>query len=110
MEELCHYLSSNSLCALGQTAPNPVTSTLKYFRDEYIAHVVDKKCPAGVCKDLQNYEILEDKCVGCTACEKVCPNDAITGSVKKFHQIDKAKCIKCAACVEKCKFDAIIKV
>lgn len=109
MEELCHTIQTNSLCALGQTAPNPVLSTMRYFRDEYLAHVVDKKCPAGVCKKLLSYEILADKCIGCTACVKVCPVDAISGKVKEPHVIDKNKCIKCGACMEKCKFSAIIK-
>lgn len=109
MEALCHTIQTNSLCALGQTAPNPVLSTMRYFRDEYLAHVVDKKCPAGVCKKLLSYEILADKCIGCTACTKVCPVDAISGKVKEPHVIDKAKCIKCGACMEKCKFSAIIK-
>ena len=109
MEQLCNYLQINSLCALGQTAPNPVLSTLKYFRDEYIAHVVDKKCPAGVCKSLLNYEVIEGNCIGCTACVKVCPAGAIAGEVKAAHKIDNNKCIKCGACIEKCKFGAIIK-
>ena len=109
MEELCHYIKSNSLCGLGQTAPNPVLSTLNRFRDEYIAHVTEKKCPAGVCKKLLSYEIIEDKCKGCTACSRVCPVGAISGSVKNPHSIDKSKCIKCGACMEKCKFGAIIK-
>ena len=109
MEQLCYHLKGNSLCALGQTAPNPVLSTLTHFRDEYIAHVVDKKCPAKVCKDLLELKILPDKCKGCTLCAKVCPADAISGSVKEAHVIDPDKCIKCDACIEKCKFDAIIK-
>ena len=109
MEELCHYIKSNSLCGLGQTAPNPVLSTLNRFRDEYIAHVTEKRCPAGVCKKLLSYEIIEDKCKGCTACARVCPVGAISGSVKNPHSIDKSKCIKCGACMEKCKFGAIIK-
>ena len=109
MEELCHHIQENSLCALGQTAPNPVLSTMNYFRDEYLAHVVDKKCPAGVCKSLLSYVIDPEKCIGCTACSKVCPVEAISGTVKKPHEIDKAKCIKCGACMEKCKFDAISK-
>ncbi len=109
MEELCHHIKNNSLCGLGQTAPNPVLSTLRYFRDEYVAHVVDKKCPAGVCKALLNYKIIADKCKGCTLCKKVCPVDAIEGSVKNPHTIDISKCIKCGACMEKCKFGAIIK-
>ena len=109
MEELCNYIKSASLCGLGQTAPNPVISTLRYFRDEYIAHIVDKKCPAGVCKSLLTYKIIEDKCKGCTACARVCPVGAISGSVKNPHVIDPAKCIKCGACMSKCKFNAIIK-
>ena len=109
MEELCHYIQQNSLCALGQTAPNPVLSTLKYFRDEYEAHVVEKRCPAGVCKKLLQYEILADKCRGCTACARKCPVGAISGSVKEPHTIDRQKCIKCGACMDTCKFGAIIK-
>ncbi len=109
LEELCYYIKSASLCGLGQTAPNPVLSTHKYFRDEYVAHVVDKKCPAGVCKNLLSYVIIEDKCKGCTACSRVCPVGAISGAVKTPHVIDTAKCIKCGACIEKCKFDAIVK-
>ncbi len=109
MEELCNHIKSASLCGLGQTAPNPVLSTLRYFRDEYIAHIVDKKCPAGVCKNLLQYSIIEDKCKGCTACSRVCPVGAISGSVKVPHVIDTTKCIKCGACMEKCKFGAIVK-
>ncbi|MBC8585442.1 NADH-quinone oxidoreductase subunit NuoF [Youxingia wuxianensis] len=109
MEELCYYIKENALCGLGQTAPNPVLSTLRYFRDEYVAHVVDKKCPAGVCKALLNFVIDRDKCRGCTLCAKNCPADAIVGEVKKPHVIDTSKCIKCGACMEKCKFGAIMK-
>ncbi len=109
LEELANYIKSASLCGLGQTAPNPVISTLRYFRDEYIAHIVDKKCPAGVCKKLLSYEIIADKCKGCTLCSRVCPAGAITGKVKEAHVIDKTKCVKCGACIEKCKFGAIIK-
>ncbi len=109
LEELCYYIKENSLCGLGQTAPNPVLSTLRYFRDEYIAHVVDKKCPAGVCKSLLSYVIDPDKCRGCTLCARTCPNGAIEGSVKEPHVIRPDKCIKCGACMEKCKFGAISK-
>ena len=109
MEELCYYIKQNSLCGLGQTAPNPVLSTLKYFRDEYVAHVVDKKCPAGVCKHLMQVVILEDKCKGCTLCARNCPVGAIEGTVKNPHVVNQDKCIKCGACIEKCKFGAIYK-
>ena len=109
MEQLCYYIKNNSLCGLGQTAPNPVLSTLRYFKDEYIAHVKDKKCPAGVCQDLLTYKIIELKCKGCTACARGCPVGAISGTVKQPHTIDTTKCIKCGACMAKCKFGAIIK-
>ena len=109
MEKLCYYIKDNALCGLGQTAPNPVLSTLNFFRDEYIAHVVDKKCPAGVCKSLTSYVVVADKCKGCTACARVCPVGAISGKVKEPHVIDQSKCIKCGACMEKCKFGAIVK-
>ena len=109
LEELAQYIKSGSLCGLGQTAPNPVLSTLKYFRDEYIAHVVDKKCPAGVCKNLLTYVINPDKCKGCTLCARTCPAGAIEGSVKVPHVINTDKCVKCGACIEKCKFGAIEK-
>lgn len=109
LEELAAHIQSSSLCALGQTAPNPVLSTLRYFRDEYIAHIVDKKCPAGVCKALLQYRINPDKCKGCTLCARVCPADAISGTVRNPHSIDTAKCLKCGACMEKCKFGAIEK-
>ena len=109
MEELCHYIQENSLCGLGQSAPNPVLSTLKYFRDEYIAHIQDKRCPAGVCKELLQYAIDPAKCRGCTLCAKVCPAGAITGTVKEPHVIDPGKCLKCGACIEKCRFGAIVR-
>lgn len=109
LEELCYYIKENALCGLGQTAPNPVLSTLRYYRDEYIAHVTEHHCPAGACKALTNYFILEDKCRGCTLCARNCPAGAITGTVKNPHVIDHQKCIKCGACMEKCKFGAIVK-
>ncbi len=109
MEKLCYYIKNNSLCGLGQTAPNPVLSTLRYFKNEYIAHVQDKKCPAGVCQDLLTYKIIDLKCKGCTACARGCPVGAISGTVKQPHSIDTTKCIKCGACMAKCKFGAIIK-
>ena len=109
MEELCYYIKENSLCGLGQTAPNPVLSTLKYYRDEYEAHVVEHRCPAGACKALTNFYIEADKCKGCTLCARNCPVGAISGSVKQPHTIDTTKCIKCGVCMEKCKFGAVVK-
>jgi len=109
MEDLCKYIKANALCALGQTAPNPVISTMRYFRDEYIAHVVDKTCPAGVCKKLVQYHIDPDKCRGCTACARNCPVSCISGKVKEPHVIDQTKCIKCGTCMSTCKFGAIYK-
>ena len=109
LESLCHYIKDNSLCALGQTAPNPVLSTLQYFRDEYVAHVHDHRCPAGACKELTIFRILPEKCIGCTKCARNCPVDAIHGNVKEHHFIDIDKCIKCGVCMENCKFDAIVR-
>ncbi len=109
LEELAMHIKTSSLCGLGQCAPNPVLSTLKYFRDEYVAHVVEKRCPAGVCKDLLNYYIIEDKCKGCSACARKCPAGAISGEIKNPFVIDTDKCIKCGACIDTCKFGAIIK-
>ena len=109
MEKLCYYIKENALCGLGQTAPNPVLSTLRYFRDEYEAHIKEKRCPAGVCKHLLSFQIDPDKCKGCTLCSRVCPAGAISGQVKTAHVIDQSKCLKCGACLEKCKFGAISK-
>ncbi len=109
LEELGNYIKDNALCGLGQTAPNPVLSTLHYFRDEYVAHVTEKKCIAGVCKALLSYHIDPDKCKGCTLCARQCPAKAITGTVKQPHVINQDKCIKCGACMDACKFKAIYK-
>jgi NADH-quinone oxidoreductase subunit F len=107
LEQLCTSIKDGSLCGLGQTAPNPVLTTLRYFKDEYIAHIRDKKCPAKQCKSLIMYSILEDKCTGCTACARKCPTEAITGERKLPHRIDPDKCIKCGNCAITCKFGAI---
>ena len=109
LEALCYYIKENSLCGLGQTAPNPVLSTLKNFREEYEAHVVEKRCPAGVCKNLVQIKIVPDKCKGCTLCARNCPVNAISGKVREIHEIDQEKCIKCGVCLNNCKFGAIIK-
>ncbi|GHU40275.1 NADH dehydrogenase [Clostridia bacterium] len=107
LEELAYYIKESALCGLGQTAPNPVLSTLRYFRHEYEAHVLEGKCEAKVCKDLLQFTIDESKCIGCTACARNCPVNAISGTVKQPHTIDNDKCIKCGACIEKCRFGAI---
>jgi len=109
MDVLCRHISTSSLCQLGMTAPNPVISMYRFFKDEYRAHVVDKKCPAGICKDLLQYVVVPDKCIGCTICAKVCPANCIKGAVKAVHEIDQSECIKCGVCMEKCKFNAIVK-
>jgi NADH:ubiquinone oxidoreductase subunit F (NADH-binding) len=107
LEELAQAVTDASMCGLGQTAANPVLSTLRYFKDEYESHIRDKKCPAGVCKELITYSVIDENCTGCLACKKVCPSDAVSGELKEIHVIDNEKCIKCGACFEACKFDAI---
>jgi NADP-reducing hydrogenase subunit HndC len=107
LETLARTISNSALCALGQTAPNPILATLKFFRDEYEAHIIDKTCPAHVCKKLLRYQIDPEKCKGCTACARNCPVGAISGSVREPHSIDPEKCIKCGTCIEKCRFGAI---
>lgn len=109
LEELAHYIQDNSACGLGQTAPNPILSTLRYFKDEYLAHIVNRKCPAGVCKALVNYHIDPEKCKGCTICARNCPVGAITGKLREIHTIDTAKCIECGICMDNCKVNAIYK-
>ena len=109
LEELAEALTLGSLCALGSTAANPFLSTLRYFRDEYEAHIKERRCPAGVCKELITYQILEDVCTGCHRCFRECPQQAVSGEVKKPHQIDKDKCIKCGICFDVCKFNAVAK-
>ena len=109
IEELANHMKSSSLCALGQSAPNPVLSTLKYFKDEYVDHIENKHCPAGVCKKLVNFEIVPELCKGCTLCARNCPVDAIAGKVKEVHVINKEKCIKCGLCEKNCKFGAVVK-
>ena len=108
LEHLARQIKTNALCGLGQTAPNPVLTTLRYFKDEYVAHIVDKKCPTGQCKALIHFDILPDKCIGCTICAKKCPVDAISGKVKEVHVIDQELCTKCGICKAACKFDAIV--
>ena len=107
LQELASSIKDTALCGLGQTAPNPVLTTMKYFPEEYRAHILERKCPAKACKQLIRFDILADKCTGCTACFKACPADAITGERKKVHEIHQDKCIKCGACHAACRFDAI---
>ena len=109
LTQLGELVNNVSMCGLGQTAPNPLLSTIKYFKDEYQAHIIDKKCPAGVCRALISFSIIKDNCTGCGACKKACPQEAISGKKKKLHVIDQSKCIKCSICFETCKFDAILK-
>ena len=109
IKEIAEHMKSSSLCALGQSAPNPVLSAMEHFGEEYTAHIYEKKCPAGVCKSLLNYYIEPDKCRGCTLCARNCPANAISGTVKSAHEIDTAKCIKCGQCIAHCKFNAIVK-
>jgi NADH-quinone oxidoreductase subunit F len=107
LEETAEFVKERSLCGLGKSAPLPVLSTIKNFRDEYLEHILEKKCRAHVCSALKTYVIDEEKCIGCTKCARNCPVDAISGKVKEAHRIDSAKCIKCGACMENCRFDAI---
>ena len=109
LESLAKNIQASSLCALGQTAPNPVLSTIRYFRDEYEAHIKEKRCPAGVCTALLQYKINPDICTGCTICARNCPTNAISGKRKEAHVIDQDKCIKCGVCMEKCPFKAITR-
>ena len=109
LEEFANNIKATALCGLGQTAPNPVLSTLRYFRDEYEAHIKEKRCPAGACKALARFVIDPEKCKGCSACSRKCPVGAITGEIKSPFVIDQTKCIKCGTCIETCKFGAISK-
>ena len=107
LENLANLIKTNSLCGLGQTAPNPVLTTLRYFRSEYMAHVVDKSCPGAICRNLVEYRVIPEKCTGCQRCVSACPTGAITGPRSEPHNLDASKCIKCRACYEICRFDAI---
>ncbi|NLA79765.1 MAG: 4Fe-4S binding protein, partial [Chloroflexi bacterium] len=109
LQSLAETIQDTALCGLGQTAPNPVLSTLKYFMDEYEEHVYNKRCPSGVCTDLLTYEIIPEKCIGCTACARACPVSCIAGAPKQVHVIDQEKCIKCGNCLAKCRFGAVIR-
>jgi NADH-quinone oxidoreductase subunit F len=109
LEELALNISKGSLCGLGQTAPNPVLTTLRYFKDEYLAHIVDKRCPAGVCTALLHYYILPEKCIGCTLCARMCPVSCISGSLRQVHIIDQSRCTHCGNCYKACKFGAVTR-
>lgn len=109
MQRLAESIKDTSLCGLGQTAPNPVLSTLRFFRDEYEAHIYERRCPAGACTDLLTYTIDEEACIGCTACVRKCPTGAIKGAAKSPHYIVDEKCIGCGACMTACRFNAVIK-
>lgn len=108
LEELCETLEDSALCALGKSAPNPVLTTLKYFRQEYEAHILEHRCPAGVCPALTSFAIDPDKCVGCGACQRACPAGAVSGQRKEPHVIDPARCIACGSCREACKFGSVV--
>lgn len=109
LERLGRLIKKSSLCGLGRACPNPILSTLEHFRDEYIAHVVDRRCPAKRCTALIHYEISEEKCVGCTACARNCPVECISGSRRELHVIDQSRCIKCGRCFQVCRFDAVLR-
>jgi len=108
LENLARVMQQASLCGLGKTAPNPILSTLRYFRDEYLAHIRGQYCPAGVCRELITYHIVAEKCPGCGLCLRVCPQNAITGARREPHVIDQTQCIQCGACFDTCRLDAIL--
>ena len=108
LETLAWMVQQGSLCQLGKSAPNPVLSTLRYFRDEYVAHVVDKKCPGGICRELISYSIDPEKCTGCMVCARKCPQEAISGERREVHVVDPELCIRCGICGDVCRFDAVV--